>query len=106
MNKTIINAVNQMNSDDINELITVIKRRRQILSSMAANSFTRGDKVTFENNGRTEPGVVFKVKRKYIEVDVSYFNRIYGKSKFSDFKIFGAFFETINLIYRLKKTKL
>tara|TARA_A100000164_G_C21670261_1_gene659237 strand:+ start:193 stop:459 length:267 start_codon:yes stop_codon:yes gene_type:complete len=70
MNKTIINAVNQMNSEDINELITVIKRRRQILSSMAANSFTRGDKVTFENNGRTEPGVVFKVKRKYIEVDV------------------------------------
>ena len=40
---------------------------------------------------------------KYIEVDVNYFNRIYGKSKFSDFKIFGAFFETINLIYRLKK---
>lgn len=70
MKKTILNAVNQMNSEDINELISVIKRRRQVLSSMAANSFTRGDKVTFENNGQTEPGVVFKVKRKYIEVDI------------------------------------
>ncbi len=40
---------------------------------------------------------------KYIEVDISYLNRIYGKSKFSDLKVFGALFETINLIYRLKK---
>ena len=30
----------------------------------------KGDKVTFDNNGRTESGVVHKVKRKYIEVDI------------------------------------
>jgi dolichol-phosphate mannosyltransferase len=42
---------------------------------------------------------------KYCEIDVNYFNRVYGKSKFSDLKIFGAFFETIYLIYRLKKKK-
>lgn len=42
-------------------------------------------------------------KAKYIEVDVNYLDRVYGKSKFSDLKVFGALFETINLIYRLKK---
>jgi hypothetical protein len=70
MKKSIINEVNKMNSGDINELIGIIKRRRQVLSSLAAGSFAKGDKVTFENNGRPEPGVVFKVKRKYIEVDI------------------------------------
>jgi len=70
MKKSILNEINKMNSEEINELVGVIKRRRQVLGSIAANSFTKGDKVTFENNGRPEPGVVFKVKRKYIEVDV------------------------------------
>jgi glycosyltransferase involved in cell wall biosynthesis len=45
-------------------------------------------------------------KAKFIEVDVNYHERVYGKSKFSDLKIFGAFFETINLINRLKNKKL
>ena len=70
MKQSIINEINKMNSSDINELIGVIKRRRQVLGAIAANSFTKGDKVTFANNGRPEPGVVFKVKRKYIEVDI------------------------------------
>ena len=42
---------------------------------------------------------------KYCEIDVSYLNRVYGKSKFSNLKIFRALFETIHLIYRLKKDK-
>ena len=42
---------------------------------------------------------------KYCEIDVNYFNRVYGKSKFSNLKIFRALFETIHLIYRLKKNK-
>jgi|TARA_B100001094_G_scaffold331962_1_gene402129 hypothetical protein len=70
MKNTIVNEINKMNSEEINELIGVIKRRRQVLGSMAASLFAKGDKVTFENNGQTEPGVVFKVKRKYIEVDI------------------------------------
>ena len=49
MKNTIVNEINKMNSEEINELITVIKRRRQVLGSMAANLFTKGDKVTFEN---------------------------------------------------------
>ena len=68
--KQIINEINKMNSAEINELIGVIKSRRRVLGAEAAKSFVKGDKVTFENNGRTEPGVVFKVKRKYIEVDL------------------------------------
>ena len=42
-------------------------------------------------------------KAKFCEIKVNYFKREYGKSKFNDLKIFGAIFETIHLIYRLKK---
>ena len=70
MNKTILNAINKMDSKELNELVGVIKRRRSVLGSEAALAFLKGDKVTFDNNGRTESGVVFKVKKKYIEVDI------------------------------------
>jgi glycosyltransferase involved in cell wall biosynthesis len=40
---------------------------------------------------------------KFCEVKVNFFKREYGVSKFSRFKVFGAFFEVIGLIYRLKK---
>lgn len=42
-------------------------------------------------------------KIKFCEVKVNFFKREYGVSKFSKFKVFGAFFEVIGLIYRLKK---
>ena len=66
----IIKKINSMDMAEINTLIGVIKRRRQVLGAAAAKSFVKGDNVTFENNGLPEPGVVFKVKRKYIEVDI------------------------------------
>ena len=59
-----------MDSKEINELIGAIKRRRSVIGREAALAFLKGDKVTFDNNGRTESGVVVKVKRKYIEVDI------------------------------------
>ena len=70
MKKSILNAINKMDSKEINELIGAIKRRRSVLENSAALAFLKGDKVTFDNNGRTESGVVFKVKKKYIEVDI------------------------------------
>lgn len=42
-------------------------------------------------------------KISYCEIEVNFFKREYGVSKFSRFKVFGAFFEVIGLIYRLKK---
>ena len=39
---------------------------------------------------------------KYIEIDVGYLKRQYGKSKFSKFKVISAFFEIIHFIYKLK----
>ena len=42
-------------------------------------------------------------KIKFCEVKVNFFKREHGVSKFSRFKVFGAFFEVIGLIYRLKK---
>tara|TARA_B100000941_G_C28486250_1_gene545156 strand:- start:292 stop:999 length:708 start_codon:yes stop_codon:yes gene_type:complete len=42
-------------------------------------------------------------KIKFCEIEVNFFKREYGVSKFSRFKVFGAFFEVIGLIYRLKK---
>ena len=64
MKKSILNAINKMDSKEINELIGAIKRRRSVLENSAALAFLKGDKVTFDNNGRTELGVVFKVKKK------------------------------------------
>ena len=39
---------------------------------------------------------------KHIEIEVKYLKRKYGKSKFSKFKIFSAFFEIIHFIYMLR----
>ena len=47
-------------------------------------------------------GAMYK-KIKFCEIKVNFFKREYGVSKFSRFKVFGAFFEVIGLIYRLKK---
>tara|TARA_Y100001936_G_C15840107_1_gene541512 strand:+ start:55 stop:762 length:708 start_codon:yes stop_codon:yes gene_type:complete len=47
-------------------------------------------------------GAMYK-KIKFCEIKVNFFKREYGVSKFSRFKVFGAFFEVFGLIYRLKK---
>ena len=70
MEKTILNKLNNMDSKELDEVINVIRMRRAVLSTDAASEFKKGDKVTFINHGRIEPGVITKVKRKNIEVDI------------------------------------
>ena len=67
---TILKEIKRMDNGDISTLIKAIEQRQEVLSREAAASLVVGDKVTFELNGKLEPGVVHKVKRKNIEVNV------------------------------------
>ena len=59
----------QMNNDELNQLTSLIKTRREILSLEAKSQFAVGDKVTFKRkNGTVYIGVIYKVNRKRIDV--------------------------------------
>ena len=59
----------QMNNDELNELTSLIRTRREILSLEAKSMFSVGDKVTFKRkNGTVYIGVIYKVNRKRIDV--------------------------------------
>ena len=59
----------QMNNDELNQLTSLIKTRREILSLEAKSQFAVGDKVTFKNRGGVVYiGVIYKINRKRIDV--------------------------------------
>ena len=59
----------QMNNDELNELTSLIRTRREILSLEAKTMFAVGDKVTFKRkDGTVFIGVIYKINRKRIDV--------------------------------------
>ena len=48
-------------------------------------------------------GAMYKKKLNFCEIKVNFLKESMVFQKFSRFKVFGAFFEVIGLIYRLKK---
>ena len=59
----------QMNNNELNELTSLIRTRREILSLEAKTMFSVGDKVTFKRkDGTVFIGVIYKINRKRIDV--------------------------------------
>ena len=59
----------------------------------------------YNNDHRYLVTIALFKKAKFCEIDVKYLKREYGNSKFSNFKIFGAIFDTYKLVLRLKAGK-
>ena len=67
--KKTIEAIQQMDSEDLNSIITAIKLRRNQLHCRDAQSFKVGDRVSFNGrHGAVLKGTIEKVKIKYILV--------------------------------------
>ena len=67
--KKTIEAIQQMDSEDLNSIITAIKWRRNQLHFRDAQSFKVGDRVSFNGrHGAVLKGTIEKVKIKYILV--------------------------------------
>ena len=65
----VLNFIDDLNADDLQKVINVVKMRRNQLHFKDAQSFAIGDAVSFEGRrGATLKGVVEKVKVKYILV--------------------------------------
>ena len=67
--KKTIEAIQQMDSEDLNSIVTAIKLRRNQLHFRDAQSFKVGDRVSFAGrHGSILKGAVEKVKIKYVLV--------------------------------------
>ena len=67
--KKTIEAIQQMDSEDLNSIVTAIKLRRNQLHFRDAQSFKVGDRVSFNGrHGAVLKGTIEKVKIKYILV--------------------------------------
>ena len=65
----VLNFIDDLNADDLQKVINVVKMRRNHLHFKNAQSLKVGDAVSFEGrHGATLKGVVEKVKIKYILV--------------------------------------
>ena len=65
----VLNFIDDLNADDLQKVINVVKMRRNHLHFKNAQSLKVGDAVSFEGRrGATLKGVVEKVKIKYILV--------------------------------------
>jgi hypothetical protein len=65
----VLNFIDDLNADDLQKVINVVKMRRNQLHFKDAQSFKIGDSVSFEGrHGAILKGVVEKVKIKYILV--------------------------------------
>jgi uncharacterized protein YkvS len=62
--------VYQMDNDQLSQIIEAVKLKRQHLTKQNIRSFSIGDIVEYQGkNGHTQ-GVVTKINRKYVVVDV------------------------------------
>ena len=59
-------------NEDLNELISQIKMRRQQLTKSVVRNIVKGDKVTFTSRNRLYNGTVTDVKIKNLIVDTQY----------------------------------
>ena len=65
----IITDISEMESTDLSAVVEAVKMRRNRLHFTDAQTFKVGDRVSFKGRyGRTEKGVVEKVKIKFILV--------------------------------------
>jgi hypothetical protein len=68
----VVDAIMQMDTDDIEHVINAVRSRRDMLSIKAKSKFRLGDRVKFfsrKNHGEVE-GTVNKINRKKIQVTV------------------------------------
>ena len=67
--KTIIEDIFKMDSTDLSAVVEAVKLRRNQLHTTDAHSLRIGERVSFQGrHGRTEKGVVEKIKIKYVLV--------------------------------------
>ena len=67
--KKLIEQINKLNAEELNEIVRIVKQRRNTLHYQSANKLSIGDRVSFEGRfGRTEKATVEKVKIKYVLV--------------------------------------
>lgn len=59
-------------NEDLNELISQIKMRRQQLTKAVVRKVIKGSKVTFTSRGRVYNGTVMDVKIKNLVVETQY----------------------------------
>jgi len=59
-------------NEELNEIASYIKMRRQQLTKAVVRSVTKGDKVTFAGRGRVYNGTVVDVKIKNLIVETQY----------------------------------
>jgi len=70
MNKvqTAIDAIRNMNNDELNQIVDAIKLQRTYLARTTARAMAIGDTVEFEARGRVVRGTVTKINRKTVVV--------------------------------------
>ena len=68
----IVDTIMQMETDDIEHIVSAVRNRREMLSIKAKAQFRIGDRVKFFSTKRQEniEGTVHKINRKKIQVSV------------------------------------
>jgi len=68
--QTAINAIRNMNNDELNQIIEAVKLQRTYLARSTAKALAVGDTVQFTGRGgNTVTGTVTKINRKTVVVD-------------------------------------
>ena len=70
-----VDAIMQMDNNDIEHIVNAVRNRREMLSIKAKAQFRVGDRVKFFSTKRQEEieGTVHKINRKKIQVSVGVF---------------------------------
>ena len=67
--QTIIKAVQTMEADDLNTVVTAIKDRRDYLRTVELRQFSKGDTVSFSDKlGNPKTGEIISIMKKNIKV--------------------------------------
>jgi len=66
--QTAVEAIRNMNNDEINQVVEAIKLQRTYLARTTARALAVGDTVQFDARDRTVTGVVTKINRKTVVV--------------------------------------
>lgn len=74
--QNLIDQIYKLDSQQLEQVISAVKLRRNQLHSQAGASFLVGDKVEFDGRqGRLEQGTVQKIKIKYVLVETNHGTR-------------------------------
>ena len=67
--QTIIKAVQTMDADELNTVVTAIKDRRDYLRTVELRQFSKGDTVSFDDKfGTPKTGEIISIMKKNIKV--------------------------------------